>query len=534
MPRPIPSPLARPVPLAATLGALLLAACSVRTTVRTTDRTTRADAPPARAAAAPDPTRPPATSAIVDEELRRDLFALAAPAMRGREAGTLDELRAAAWVADRAREAGLAPAGDDGTYFQFWPMRRVRPDDRSRVALDGAPVALWQEAAVVAALDSSLDAPLVWVGTAGPDSLRRLDLRGRAVAALLVPPTRAPAAGVSLRAWRYARAAIAERTQALAATGAAAVVLVADDSTAAVFPTLAVQMRRGAYTVDSTGTDRPTARTPVLWLPAAQRARVAAARRLTLALRAESFVYPSVNVVARVPGTDPARRDEHVLFSGHHDHDGVRNPVSLGADAARGVVDSVWHGADDNVTVSVALLAIGRAFARAPGARSALFVWHGAEERGLIGSRWYAAHPTVPRASIVAVLNADMIGRNHPDTAALLGVQPPHRNSTALVAMALAANAAGPRFVVDSLWDRPSHPEGWYFRSDHLPYARLGIPALMFSTLLHDDYHTPADRAERIDVAKLARMTRWMYATGWAAATARERPALDAGFRLER
>jgi Zn-dependent M28 family amino/carboxypeptidase len=88
--------------------------------------------------------------------------------------------------------------------------------------------------------------------------------------------------------------------------------------------------------------------------------------------------------------------------------------------------DSIYNGADDNASVSVAMLAIGRAFARSPGRRSALFVWHGAEERGLLGSRWHAWHPTVPRDQIVAVLNADMIGGNHPDTAGLLGVQPPH------------------------------------------------------------------------------------------------------------
>jgi Zn-dependent M28 family amino/carboxypeptidase len=288
-------------------------------------------------------------------------------------------------------------------------------------------------------------------------------------------------------------------------------------------------MRRGSYAVDSAGAARPSATFPVVWLPAAARARAAAASRLQLDLRAESFVYPSANVVARVPGRDPALRGESVLFSGHHDHDGVRHVVATG-----GAPDSVWHGADDNATVSAALLAIGRAFARAPGRRSALFVWHGAEERGLLGSRWYAARPTVPRGSVAAVLNADMIGRNAPDSAALLGAQPPHRNSRALVEAALAANARVSRFLLDTAWDRPSHPEGWYFRSDHLPYARAGVPALMFSTLLHPDYHTPADRAERIDYAKVARVARWMYATGWAVAEGPARPAVDPGFRLER
>ena len=208
----------------------------------------------------------------------------------------------------------------------------------------------------------------------------------------------------------------------------------------------------------------------------------------------------------------------------------MRNAVDVGG----GRLDSIRNGADDNASVDVAILAAGRAFVRAPGRRSALFVWHGAEERGLLGSRWFSAHPTVPRASMVAVLNGDMVGRNTPDSAALLGVQPPHRNSSELVAIALAANRAVGRFALDSTWDRPSHPEGWYFRSDHLPYARAGVPAVMFTTLLHPDYHTVRDEPSRIDYAKLTRMARWMYATGWVVAERDRRPALDPGFKLER
>jgi Zn-dependent M28 family amino/carboxypeptidase len=196
--------------------------------------------------------------------------------------------------------------------------------------------------------------------------------------------------------------------------------------------------------------------------------------------------------------------------------------------------DSIWNGADDNATTAVALLAIGRAMSARPGRRSALFVWHGSEERGLMGSRWYVKHPTVPLKSIVAVLNGDMIGRNDPTAAALLGALPPHRNSPELVQIALDANQAVSRFVVDSSWDDPQHREGWYYRSDHLPYARAGVTALFFTTLLHADYHTPFDNPDRIDIAKLAKMTRWMYATGRAVAEADKAPVVDPAFKLER
>ena len=240
--------------------------------------------------------------------------------------------------------------------------------------------------------------------------------------------------------------------------------------------------------------------------------------RLAADVGTESFVVTGVNVVARAMGRDPARRGEYVLYSAHQDAYGVRYTWDG---------DSVWSGADDNATTSVALLAIGRALARSPARRSALFVWHGAEEVGLLGSTYHANNPTVPRDSIVAVLNGDMTGRNHPDTAALLGSQPPNRNSPALVAMALDANARVARFVIDSSWDRPTHPEGFFRRSDHWPYARdAGLPVVYFSSLLHADYHTPRDDPDRIDYAKLARVARWMYATGWTVGNAEERPGV--------
>ncbi|MEO7361604.1 MAG: M28 family peptidase, partial [Gemmatimonadaceae bacterium] len=218
-------------------------------------------------------------------------------------------------------------------------------------------------------------------------------------------------------------------------------------------------------------------------------------------------------------------RDEYVLYSSHQDHDGVRYDISG---------DSTWSGADDNGSVSVALLAIARAFVKQPSKRSILFVYHGAEERGLLGSRYHAAHPVVPLSNIVAVLNGDMIGRNNPDSASLMGIQPPHRNSSELVEMALKANDLTGKFKLDSIWDRPTHPEGWYFRSDHVPYARLNVPAIEYSTNLHPDYHTPRDKPENINYPKLTRMTQWMYMTGWLVANNPKRPAIDAGFALER
>jgi hypothetical protein len=489
----------------------------------------------------------PGADAIREADIRRDIFALGGDAMRGREAGTLDELRAAAWMAEAARAAGLKPAGDDGTYFQWWPMRRTRVGDGSQIAVGARALTLWKDVVALNTTTARLDLPIVYVAdTAALAAMSPADVRGKAVAMTVSLPAQPlqPLDRFTIRGNFQATviAQVRARAAAIARSGAAAAVLVSDGAPMldTALAATAVLTARGTYGIDSAGRPagsfaRPSgsasggglpATVPTFWV---RRDLLDAARapdaRLTALTYTETFYYPSANVVAVAPGRDSRLAGEYVLYSGHNDHDGVRYAVNG---------DSIWNGADDNATVNVALLAIGRAFAKAPGRRSALFVFHGAEERGLLGSRWYVMHPTVPRERIVAVLNGDMIGRNNPDSAALLGVQPPHRNSADLAQLALDANARVTHFALDTIWDRPTHPEGWYFRSDHLPYARVGIPSLMFSTLLHADYHTPRDEPSRIDVPKLTRMTRWMYATGWAVAERAERPGVDQGFRLER
>jgi len=268
----------------------------------------------------------------------------------------------------------------------------------------------------------------------------------------------------------------------------------------------------------------PQAPAPVLFVPRATLAQLRTDGQIVnIKMRVEQFETPSVNIIGVVAGTDPKLKDEYVVFSSHQDHDGVRFVVNG---------DSIWNGADDNASTSVALLAIARSWVKHPSKRSALFIFHGAEERGLLGSRYHAAHPVVPLAQMAAVLNGDMIGRNAADTAALLGSQPPHRNSLELVNMALDANRASTKFVVDSSWDRPTHPEGWYFRSDHVPYAERNVPSLFFSSNLHPDYHTPRDDEKGIDYPKLTHMTQWMYMTGWMVGNAAKRPTIDQGFVL--
>jgi hypothetical protein len=472
-------------------------------------------------AATPAATGANAESAIKEADIKRDLFALAGDHYRGREGGTLDELKASVWLADQIRATGMLPAGDDGTYFQWFNLQRTRLSKSSTLRIGSHEIKLDQDGLVTAPTNASVNAPLVYVGTGSAAELAKVDVKGKAVA---VQISGAPTDGISYR--RYVFGKFAGQASELTKAGAVAVVFVSDPKQQALYDHWSHVFERGRYSLPGAASTRVVSTPPVMWLPASAANWVQqAGQQLTAELKVESFQYPSVNIVAKQPGTDAQLKNEYVLFSTHQDHDGVRAPIAG---------DSIYNGADDNATGCAALLAIMRAFKQQPARRSALFVYQGSEERGLIGSTYFSAHPTVPQSSIVAVLNAEMMGRNAPDSAALLGSTPPHMNSSDLVKTALAANQAGPKFKLDTEWDKPTHPEGWYFRSDHLPYARLGIPAIMYTSLLHVDYHTPRDERERIDYPKLTNMTRWMYLTGWAVANRTAPPAREPGFKLER
>ncbi len=481
---------------------------------------------------------------IREADLKRDMYAMAGDNMRGREAGTIDEMRASMWLAEEMRKSGVKPKGEDGGWFQWWNMRRTRLSSiSSSVSLGGKPMTLWTEITPTSNAAADVSAPTVFVGD-GRDTT--IDVRGKIAVATLVASTVPLRSTTNTYEYRYTRQAITSQGAALSRRGAAGVILVADSIGELGYEGVWKLQSRGTYDVvggvprfsQNPGGGRgggaggrgagaggpPPAPAPVLFVRRASLAQLRTdGQMVSIKLHTEQFETPSVNVIGVVAGTDPKLRDEYVVFSSHQDHDGVRFDVAG---------DSIWNGADDNASTSVALLAIARSWVKHPSKRSALFIFHGAEERGLLGSRYHVAHPVVPLAQMAAVLNGDMIGRNSPDTAALMGAQPPHRNSMPLVQMALDANSATTKFVIDSLWDRPTHPEGWYFRSDHVPYAERNVPSLFFSSNLHPDYHTPRDDEKGINYGKLTHMTQWMYMTGWMVGNAAQRPALDAGFVL--
>ncbi|MDT8436268.1 MAG: M28 family peptidase [Gemmatimonadota bacterium] len=212
---------------------------------------------------------------------------------------------------------------------------------------------------------------------------------------------------------------------------------------------------------------------------------------------------PVRNVIGWIRGSDPALRDEAIVYTAHYDHLGW----AVNEGQLDGTGDEIFNGADDNASGTAGLLEIAQAFAAAtPPRRSVVFVATAGEERGLLGAHHYALNPLFPLDRTVGNLNLDMIGRNDPNRVDLI-----HSAGSALAdsALAIAARRPGigltPTDVVDG-------PLGG--RSDHFAFQVRGVDALFFHTGLHEDYHTLQDEADRLDAAKAAAVARLAFWTG--------------------
>jgi hypothetical protein len=502
-----------------------------------------------RSAPAPESSPGAAPSA---EELRRDLEIFSADSFRGRRTGTDDARRAAAFLAGRLAALGVEPAGDSG-YFQRVPLVRQGPGPAARYEVRtaaGAAALAVGEALVPMPTPVGAELPadraegdVVFLGYASPATdasereLERIDVTGK-VAVLVAgtpPGTRAPKGGES-----GSVAATGRRLQSLVARRPAAVVVLLGGDDAKSVTQLARQYARIAEAGDLTSAPPDSLRRlPMLLLgdiakagpllpegwPADARPRPLDGRRF---VGESDMTVTAFNVVGVVRGRDPVLRATYVAYGAHYDHIGVQQPASVqGSEAGASPTDSIANGADDDGTGSVTLLALARAFQEGPRPRrSVLFVWHVGEEQGLLGSEHFAAHPTVPLDSIVAQLNADMIGRNAPDSLYVVGPRAaPRGQSKRLGAVLDSVNATlHPPFAIAREWDSPTHPEQIYYRSDHYSYARRGVPIVFLTTGLHEDYHRVSDESSKIDYDKLARVGRLLLELGRAVGDAEERP----------
>jgi len=219
----------------------------------------------------------------------------------------------------------------------------------------------------------------------------------------------------------------------------------------------------------------------------------------------------TLNVIAYLQGSDPVLRDEYLVIGAHFDHVGIRTPVAG---------DSIYNGADDNGSGTSAVLELAEAFAAltTPPARSILFVLFSGEERGLLGSRYYASSQEAPIGQVKAMINLDMIGRNWTDTVAAV-----YQLDSDIFERADRVAEAHPELNMNLLTD-PWPGENLVNRSDQAPFIPYGVPVLFLTSGLHEDYHRATDEADRLDYEKTARLTRLIFWIGWEFAEAAEPP----------
>jgi len=508
------------------------------------------------------------------DSLRASLFAIADDSMGGRDTGSPGDAEASAWVAAAFARSGLTPAGEGGTWFQSLPFWRLALDTASGLDVSGTHLAAgrdlmplgiqmtWRTDGAAALFAGALDDSTSWPA-AGQSAGKLLVFRAvpggnpRALFHLVLGLRRRP---------RFARAA-GFAVAGLEALPPDAAALLAQSQSRLTPDTLLFSVVRGSLLVTT------AAAGTLLGVPleTAAPGRLGPTFRGSVAFARLPLAAPVRNVVAILPGSDTTLRRTYVSISAHHDHVGVARPpvdhdsvraydrvmrpmgedspprdpdsvesarIAALRDSLRAAhparLDSVYNGADDDGSGTVALVELARVLAAGPRPRrSILFVSHAAEERGLLGSRFFTDHPTVPRDSIVAELDMDMVGRGGaadlprggPGYLELVGSR---RLSTELGNLIESVAAAEPEpFHFNYEYDAPNHPLQYYCRADHFSYARYGIPSASLSTGEHLDYHQVTDEAQYVDYAQLARVATLVRDVALALANLDHRPSVD-------
>jgi hypothetical protein len=504
------------------------------------------------------PQLAPGFDTIQESSLRADLTFLASDALQGRLSMQPGDAVAIEWIASEFTKAGLKPAAG-GSFLQAVPLLEYHPDRaRSYVSLKRAGVEKkWQFPDAFGSFPSDVDitAPVIFAGfgiTAPElhyDDYQGIDAHGKIVLIFDHEPQEDNAASIfnGTGNTRYATARV--KILNAQAHGALAVLIVAEPNRKHLSNreraariggsvTRATPIPVQALADDSLHTPSATISDEVakeLFAEAGvtpsgvqseidkdlkPQSRTLPDTEVTLHSRNSSEIAGnSYNVVGLLEGSDPELKAETILISAHHDHDGMSG-------------SEIWHGADDNGSGTVGVVALAHAFAHnaiSPNGekpkRSILFVVFASEERGLLGAFYMAAHPLRPLATTRAMINFDMIGRNETDsdqTRGVLQIPPDTTNRLNLIGALYSPDYQRTvekenKYVGLDLDDRFDHESALnvFFRSDQFPFVLHNVPAFWWFTGFHPDYHHTTDTADRINYVKMAKILRLAYLTGF-------------------
>jgi Zn-dependent M28 family amino/carboxypeptidase len=455
--------------------------------------------------------------------------------MEGRETGSAGLRAAEAFVVEQLKNAGVEPAGSDGYYqpVRFESRQIIEKDSSAALIRDGKtePLTLGEDAyfSTRTNLAPEVEAQLVFVGYGlnipekNYDDFAGLDLHGKIAVAMQGSPAEMPGALAS----HYQ--STAEKWKALQRAGAIGHMSLLNPA-AMDIPWSRQSVNRTHVSMELTElalNDNAGEKFAMVFNPASadklfagsghtfsEIAALAKDRkplpRFPLAVsiktkaRVEKKELESANVIAKVPGSDPALKDQYVVLSAHIDHLGIGEPING---------DRIYNGAMDNASGSATLLDVARSLKQSPEKlkRSLLFIFVTGEEKGLLGSKYFTAHPTVPPNSMVANINIDMFLPIVPlKVLTVLGLQESDLGDI----VTEVAKARGIRVQPD-----PEPVRNSFIRSDQYNFIRHGIPALamkvgydpgspeqkLFKDWLTQRYHAPSDDLDQpIDLTAAA------------------------------
>ena len=462
-----------------------------------------------------------AVQSISPDDIRRRIAIIADDSMRGRDTPSPELEKVATYIAGEFRRIGLKPGGDNGTFLQRYSLDRVQFVAESSVAF----VHGGGDASLVYGRDFVFSDNMFESG----DYMGDMVLLTGALGSEIQLDTAALAGKMLIVTARIRNRT--ERQRLLSWRPAGLIGLnSAPDSlwTGLVGRTTRPQLREPSRNVGSplVITVRSAVLAPLLTRLGADSVAVQQAAQSAAPLKAQSLggaqfhVHARIgvtdhasapNVVGILEGSDPRLKQEYVVFSAHMDHVGVGRPVNG---------DSIYNGADDDASGTIAVVEAAEALARLEPRpkRSMIFLTVSGEEKGLWGSAYFADHPPVPVASIVADLNTDMVGRNWKDTIVVIGKE--HSDLGATLNRVGAAHPELKMQPIDDIWPQ----ESFYTRSDHYNFARKGVPILFFFNGTHPDYHRPSDSVDKIDAEKESRIVKLVFYLGLDVANAADRP----------
>lgn len=510
--------------------------------------------------------RTSALDAVTADNLEAHVAYLADDARQGRMAGEPGHEQAARYVAERFAELGLEPGGDDAWYQQV-PLISYRIDQESTTLIahrDGRDTELQYKEHYTMGGDkvrpeNRIRAEVVYVGfgvhapEVGYSDYAGIDVDGKIVALFGNAPSSLPhnerayySSGRTKAKEAIARGAIGvivlvskriqeyypwERVKAEAGTRPGMAWVTLTGEAADYYPEL-----RGNAMINVDVARDLFAGTPISFdeareaTEASRPASTPLGFEVTLGRKTRHEVITSPNVIGIVRGTDPALADQYVVYSAHLDHNGVGAAVNG---------DSIYNGAYDNAMGSSLLIETARVFAASPPRRSILFIAVTAEERGLLGSDYFAHYPTVPTASMVANVNLDMPLFLYP-VADIIAFGSEHSSLAATVTEAISAEGF-------SLTPDPMPEENIFRRSDQYSFVRKGVPSTFLvpgytssdpdvdgQAIVVDHrkqhYHRPSDDLSRpVDWDSAVRFARANARIGYAIANEDSRPTWNEG-----